>query len=121
METRYNLKSPGEPGCGGGRAGDPGLRARLLGRLVSAGPRGCSGLALYARPRPVRGCRPQSGRPLRIPRCAGAPPLLASSSRSLRSEAGDRRAKGQVRRRRRPVLLTIASFVSPPPLPTNFC
>lgn len=64
METRYNLKSPGEPGWGGGRR--PGIRgaARRLGGLVSAGPRGCSGLALYARPRsrPVRGCRPQGRR-----------------------------------------------------------
>lgn len=121
METRYNLKSPGEPGWGGRRAGDPGSRVRRLGRLVSAGPRGCSGIALYARPRPVRGCRPQSGRPLLIPRCTGASPLLASSSRSLRSEARDSRAKGRCEGDVSRALLTIASFVSSPPLPTNFC
>lgn len=66
METRYNLKSPGEPGWGrraGTRDSRRGASAGSCPPALAAAP----GLALYARPRPVRGCRPQGGRPLRIP------------------------------------------------------
>lgn len=93
METRYNLKSPGEPGWGGGRG--PGTQGAAPRPARVRLPSRCSGLALYARPRPVWGCRPQGGWPLRILRSAGAPWLLASSSQSLRSEAGDSQAKGR--------------------------
>lgn len=95
METRYNLKSPGEQGGAVGSAGrgdrsDPGLRGRHCGPLASAATRGSTpGVALYARPPPAAPVQAagQGGRraPAAQPGDWSAPPAPGLSLPSLLS------------------------------------
>lgn len=128
METRYNLKSPGERGWGGwgSRAGALEARSGASAGSRTPGSRGYSGFALYARPLRVPGCRPQGGAAAAEPQ-AGCRPLAPDLPFPVPAEWSWRRScQGQVYRRRQREVLTVsllAVLASSGPslsLPSNF-